>query len=84
MKQGNLVGDFQVPPHPKGISIDGRMVTLKPLIASQFAEELFLSNSIDKDGTNWAYLPYGPFEICLLYTSPSPRDQRGSRLPSSA
>ena len=30
-----------------------------------------------------------PFEtpagwICLLYTSPSPRDQRGSRMPSSA
>ena len=25
----------------------------------------------------------GPF-TCLLYTSPSPRDQRGSRMPSSA
>ena len=24
------------------------------------------------------------FEDCLLYTSPSPRDQRGSRMPSSA
>ena len=24
------------------------------------------------------------FVICLLYTSPSPRDQRGSRMPSSA
>ena len=24
------------------------------------------------------------FPICLLYTSPSPRDQRGSRMPSSA
>ena len=28
----------------------------------------------------WSDLP----EICLLYTSPSPRDQRGSRMPSSA
>ena len=26
--------------------------------------------------------PYGYY--CLLYTSPSPRDQRGSRMPSSA
>ena len=26
----------------------------------------------------------GPCYICLLYTSPSPRDQRGSRMPSSA
>ena len=24
------------------------------------------------------------FQDCLLYTSPSPRDQRGSRMPSSA
>ena len=24
------------------------------------------------------------FFVCLLYTSPSPRDQRGSRMPSSA
>ena len=29
-------------------------------------------------GTSWAY------KSCLLYTSPSPRDQRGSRMPSSA
>ena len=24
------------------------------------------------------------YHFCLLYTSPSPRDQRGSRMPSSA
>ena len=27
---------------------------------------------------------YMNYEACLLYTSPSPRDQRGSRMPSSA
>ena len=27
---------------------------------------------------------YGPFHICLLYTSPSPRDLSTSRMPSSA
>ena len=26
----------------------------------------------------------GQYIFCLLYTSPSPRDQRGSRMPSSA
>ena len=26
----------------------------------------------------------GEHDGCLLYTSPSPRDQRGSRMPSSA
>ena len=29
---------------------------------------------------SWSYL----YKNCLLYTSPSPRDQRGSRMPSSA
>ena len=36
-----------------------------------------------KEGINeakWALLDYG----CLLYTSPSPRDISGSRMPSSA
>ena len=28
--------------------------------------------------------PNGCGKSCLLYTSPSPRDQRGSRMPSSA
>ena len=47
-------------------------------------------------GVGLAGLPTGMFKIvgvhpiielrqtCLLYTSPSPRDQRGSRMPSSA
>ena len=40
--------------------------------------------------TQGYHIPFGfspPFDlvyICLLYTSPSPRDQRGSRMPSSA
>ena len=29
-------------------------------------------------------LEFGKYKYCLLYTSPSPRDQRGSRMPSSA
>ena len=32
------------------------------------------------DFAAWQGQPYS----CLLYTSPSPRDQRGSRMPSSA
>ena len=30
------------------------------------------------------YLYHSHLDVCLLYTSPSPRDQRGSRMPSSA
>ena len=36
-------------------------------------------------GLSSGYLPLGAtLYSCLLYTSPSPRDQRGSRMPSSA
>ena len=37
-------------------------------------------------GSEWRYLDTGIAQdkTCLLYTSPSPRDQRGSRMPSSA
>ena len=62
MKFGEIVESFSIPQHPKGISIEGKLVDLKPLIASEFAEELFISNAIDKQGINWTYLPYGPFE----------------------
>ena len=34
-----------------------------------------------KNGKVWSLVYYID---CLLYTSPSPRDQRGSRMPSSA
>ena len=43
------------------------------------------------DGQSYSYdptfsdiFPRPQTWICLLYTSPSPRDQRGSRMPSSA
>ena len=47
---------------------------LHPELAIEFAEEL------KEYGRIYMYR-YRP---CLLYTSPSPRDQRGSRMPSSA
>ena len=67
MKFGEIVESFSIPPHPKGISIEGKLVDLKPLIASEFAEELFISNAIDKEGINWTYLPYGPFDSQVDY-----------------
>ena len=48
--------------------------------------------AVDPIGSQWFYFSVinllGLFYVyansCLLYTSPSPRDQRGSRMPSSA
>ena len=33
---------------------------------------------------HYVTIPEDKYDVCLLYTSPSPRDQRGSRMPSSA
>ena len=44
-----------------------------------------LPNPITGEGTTAAFEPTLDYcVVCLLYTSPSPRDQRGSRMPSSA
>ena len=68
MKFGETVENFLIPPHPKGISIEGRLVDLKPLNSNKYAKELFLSNSLDEKGINWTYLPYGPFDSQADYT----------------
>ena len=43
-------------------------------LAEKLSEEVTLTESCTDSG----------IKTCLLYTSPSPRDQRGSRMPSSA
>ena len=40
--------------------------------------------SVEGDAEDVAEQEANRLETCLLYTSPSPRDQRGSRMPSSA
>ena len=40
--------------------------------------------NVEKELTNEPLNTSKGGNICLLYTSPSPRDQRGSRMPSSA
>ena len=56
-----------------------------PFVALQYVGEGQLSPQID----SWYDDTIEPIIVdnntgCLLYTSPSPRDQRGSRMPSSA
>ena len=38
---------------------------------------------VEKNGASFAF-PSQSIYVCLLYTSPSPRDKRQSRMPSSA
>ena len=69
MELGPLVADFKPPPHPKGISLDGKLVQLVPMEAEEHAEALFEANQLDTEGTNWAYLPHGPFADLKSYHS---------------
>ena len=64
------------------------------LFACEFEEENCLDPAVDATNTTVQQSPECFFKVvrvtprtftpCLLYTSPSPRDQRGSRMPSSA
>ena len=51
-------------------------------IMKQILEDLTLEEEEEEDLEDDELSPLD--DDCLLYTSPSPRDQRGSRMPSSA
>ena len=59
----------------------GRFLQNEPLrnrlSSSSFVHQAYM-RMVDQSRINWQG------KTCLLYTSPSPRDQRGSRMPSSA
>ena len=63
------------------------MSLLLPYSAADFdeAKRLKFQDAISAaSGASAADVNVGQVTDCLLYTSPSPRDQRGSRMPSSA
>ena len=54
-----------------------------PRTAGRFVESSLLENNFEW-GDSHLNNGYGVMSICLLYTSPSPRDGLLSRMPSSA
>ena len=53
--------------------------------AEQMGREFdWVMETSDTGIPNFLQMEISVSELCLLYTSPSPRDQRGSRMPSSA
>ena len=46
--------------------------------------EIYFEESGNPNGKPCVFVHGGPGGGCLLYTSPSPRDKRQSRMPSSA
>jgi RimJ/RimL family protein N-acetyltransferase len=54
------------PPRPTRSVMEGRLVRLEPLVVAH-AEALHEANMHDREGRNWTYLPYGPFDSAAAY-----------------
>ena len=62
----------------------GRDLMVEGQAGREFLVILEGEATVRRAGRVLAKVGQGDFLGCLLYTSPSPRDQRGSRMPSSA
>jgi RimJ/RimL family protein N-acetyltransferase len=41
---------------------EGRFCIVEPVDPARHAVDLYAANSLDREGRNWTYLPYGPFD----------------------
>ena len=60
--------------------LDGHVVQLRPVTDDEYSQKREMGSKLEM----CAKLPMSSDGICLLYTSPSPRDPKTSRMPSSA
>ncbi len=62
---GQAVGaaliDWQIPPAPAPVVLQGQWTCLEPLQAERHAASLHEANSREKSGRLWTYMAYGPF-----------------------
>ena len=58
--------------------------TFTPNLCRELFERFGQTQDVKRTRDLQGALEYVMSQVCLLYTSPSPRDQRGSRMPSSA
>ena len=70
-------------PRVQGITVLNVLLTSDMKKADIFISQSNSFNEMDSEEVKKGLEKAKGF-ICLLYTSPSPRDQRGSRMPSSA
>lgn len=66
---GFLVPDWKPVARPVHKPLSGRFCKLVPLNTAQHAADLYAANALDAEGRNWTYLPYGPFDSFLSYSS---------------
>jgi len=49
-------------PRPPRSAMEGRFCIVEPVDPARHAADLHAANSVDREGRNWTYLPYGPFD----------------------
>lgn len=64
---GRGIAGWKMPLHPSGAPMEGRFCRLERLDPAAHAADLFEANRMDKQGRNWTYLPYGPFDSLDAY-----------------
>jgi RimJ/RimL family protein N-acetyltransferase len=74
---GFPVPDWTPPRRPVRETLAGRFCRLEPLDPARHAASLYDANSLDAEGRNWTYLPYGPFDTPDSYRAWMERDCRG-------
>jgi RimJ/RimL family protein N-acetyltransferase len=63
---GFALQQWSPPPGPPREPMQGRYCRVVP-IDERFAPDLFDAYSLDREGRNWTYLPYGPFQTVDEY-----------------
>ncbi|HZZ77988.1 MAG TPA: GNAT family protein [Gemmataceae bacterium] len=64
---GFALPNWTPPSVPAQESMEGRHCRLEPLNASLHAEPLYEAIAVEKGGSSWTYLPYGPFDSLESY-----------------
>ena len=57
-------GECRRPPRS---AMGGRFCIVEPVDPARHAADLHAANSLDQEGRNWTYLPYGPFDRLEAY-----------------
>lgn len=58
---GKALPNWQPRPRISCIALQGRYCSVEPLIAKKHAQQLYEAFATDITGSNWTYMPYGPF-----------------------
>lgn len=64
---GAPLAGWTPPLHPSAGLMDGNFCRLEALAPARHAENLHAANMLDREGKNWTYLPYGPFDLLASY-----------------